>query len=170
MRGAHVMLSPLFPIGLPGGYITLAYATSYWLHHRRKRGGAAIVNAAWLGWILHRAFKLGYRRERPTRPDVRRRTDSYPSGHTTGATALAPTLAHVLYREGLISKKRAFAIGLGLPAAMGVYRVLADDHWATDVVGGWLLGGAISLFVVASHPEEARAKRIATEGIAVAPR
>jgi membrane-associated phospholipid phosphatase len=23
---------------------------------------------------------------------------------------------------------------------MGAYRVLADDHWATDVVGGWIAG------------------------------
>ena len=28
---------------------------------------------------------------------------------------------------------------------MGAYRVLADDHWATDVVGGWLVGAAIGL-------------------------
>ena len=103
------------------------------------------MTAAWLGWLAHRAVKLCYRRERPVRPGVRRRTDSYPSGHTTGTTALALTLAHVLRRERLISSKRAAAIAIVPPALMGAYRVIADDHWATDVIGGWLLGGAIAL-------------------------
>ena len=39
----------------------------------------------------------------------------------------------------------AVAIGSGAPLLMGAYRVIADDHWATDVAGGWLLGGAIGL-------------------------
>jgi membrane-associated phospholipid phosphatase len=144
MDGARRLLAPLFPIGLPGGYITIAYAVSYWLRRKGLRGGPAIVTSAWLGWLVHRAVKLGYRRERPLRPSVRRRTDSYPSGHTTGATALALTLAYVLSRERLISARRAAAIGIGAPALMGAYRVIADDHWATDVVGGWLLGGTIA--------------------------
>jgi len=59
MNGARVLLSPLFPIGLPGTYITVAHATSYWLRRRRKHGGPAIVSAAWLGWLVHRAVKLG---------------------------------------------------------------------------------------------------------------
>jgi undecaprenyl-diphosphatase len=145
MNGVRVLLSPLFPIGLPGSYITVAHATSYWLRRRRKHGGPAIVSAAWLGWLVHRAVKLGYRRERPLRPGIRRRTDSYPSGHTTGTTALALTLSYVLFREGVISKRRAQAIAIGASALMGAHRVIADDHWVTDVLGGWMLGGAIAL-------------------------
>jgi undecaprenyl-diphosphatase len=150
MDGARLVLAPLFPIGLPGTYITIAHATSYWLHRRRKRGGPAIVSAAWLGWLVHRAIKLGYRRERPLRPDVRRRTDSYPSGHTTGTTALAVTMAEVLRRQGVISARHAAALAIGAPALMGAYRVIADDHWATDVIGGWMLGGAIALACISS--------------------
>jgi undecaprenyl-diphosphatase len=158
MDGARVILSPLFPIGLPGTYITVAHATSYWLGKKQKPGGQAIVTAAWLGWLVHRAVKLGYRRERPLRPDVRRRTDSYPSGHTTGTTSFALAAAYVLQREGIISTRRAAAIAAGASALMGAYRVIADDHWATDVIGGWLLGGAIALVCVArGHPEGAGA-------------
>ena len=103
------------------------------------------MTSAWLGWLVHRALKLVYTRERPHRRGVRRRIDSYPSGHTTGATALALTIAYVLRRRRLISRPTAVAIASIGPAIMGVYRVIDDEHWFTDVVGGWLLGGAIGV-------------------------
>jgi membrane-associated phospholipid phosphatase len=60
------------------------------------------------------------------------------------------TLAEVLRREGFISTRRAAAIAIGAPALMGAYRVIADDHWATDVIGGWMLGGAIALTCISA--------------------
>jgi len=153
---ARVGLKPLFPIGLPGGYITIAYATAHWIHRRQRHGSRAIITAAWLGWVVHRAVKLGYYRERPPKPRARRRTDSYPSGHTTGATALAVATALVLGRDKLISARRAAAIALGAPALMGAYRVVADDHWATDVIGGWLLGAAVGISCYAALGEQRR--------------
>lgn len=143
--GARKVLAPMFALGLPGGYITISYLLARWLRHRDARGGRAIISSAWLGWLVHRAAKLVYSRERPRHPRVRRRTDSYPSGHTTGATALALTTALVLERQQLVSRNRALAIAVGVPLAMGMYRVIDDEHWATDVIGGWLLGGAIGL-------------------------
>ena len=104
VRAAAVALSPLFPLGLPGAYIAAAYATAHWLRRRGRRGGPAIVTAAWCGWFAHRGAKLVFVRERPHR-NGRRRYDSFPSGHTTGATALALTTAYVLRRERLISSR-----------------------------------------------------------------
>lgn len=143
LRAAARVLSPLFPLGLPGAYILGAYAIARWLDRRGFEGGPAIVSAAWRGWFAHRGAKLIFRRERPHQ-NGRRRTDSFPSGHATGATALALTTAYVLHREGLISRPEAIAIGLGAPAVMGGYRVVVDDHWATDVLAGWLLGSAVA--------------------------
>jgi membrane-associated phospholipid phosphatase len=143
--GARRILAPMFPLGLPGGYITIAYLTARWLQRRNARGGPAIVTSAWLGWLVHRAAKVVYRRERPRIPGMGRRTDSYPSGHTTGATALSLTTAAVLARRGIWSRQRAVAVGLAAPALMGMYRIIDDEHWFTDVVGGLLLGSAIGL-------------------------
>ena len=145
MRGADRVLSPLFPLGLPGGYITIAYLTARALHRRGQRGGPAIVTSAWLGWLVHRAAKLVYTRKRPRRRGKKLRTDSYPSGHTTGATALSLTTAYVLHRRGLVSSPGAIALAAVAPTVMGAYRVISDEHWATDVVGGWLLGAAVGL-------------------------
>ena len=143
MDGVRHVLRPLFPLGLPGAFIPIGYLTAHWVKRRGRRGGPAIVTAAWSGWLAHRGAKLVCRRERPRRRGGPRRTDSFPSGHTTGITTLAIVTAHVLGREGLVSPAAARVIRYGAPAVMGVYRVIADDHWATDVVGGWLLGGAV---------------------------
>lgn len=156
-RALASVMSPLFPVGLPGGYISISVAIAHWLRRHRRSGGGRIVASAWAGWLAHRAVKLAYRRQRPLRPGERIRTDSYPSGHTTGATALALTTASVLYRDGVLSTKQAIALAVGAPVVMGAYRVIADDHWSTDVVGGWLLGGAVA---ACCAPPSARATAV----------
>jgi membrane-associated phospholipid phosphatase len=153
LRPVKSAMRPLFPIGLPGGYITIAYMLARSLRRKRRAGGPAIVTSAWAGWLVHRAIKLVYQRERPRRRGRRRRIESYPSGHTTGTTALSVTAARVLAREGLLSRNASLALAALPPVVMGAYRVLADDHWATDVVGGWLTGAAIGLTCDAAFGE-----------------
>jgi len=153
LRPVSVVMRPLFPVGLPGGYITVAYLLARLLRRQERSGGPAIVTSAWAGWLVHRAIKVVYKRERPRRRDRPRRIESYPSGHTTGATALSLTAAKVLAREGLLSRKAALALAVGAPLVMGSYRILADDHWATDVIGGWLTGAAIGLACDAAFGE-----------------
>lgn len=145
LRPLRPFLPPLFPLGLPISYMTVAWIIARRLQRRNRRGGPAIVTSAALAWLTHRLATLALSRDRPSRSGAKRRTDSYPSGHTTGVTAVALTTAYVLERQRLISRQRALAIGISAPAVMGTYRVLADDHWATDVFGGWLLGGAVGL-------------------------
>jgi membrane-associated phospholipid phosphatase len=146
----------LFPVGMPGGYLMIAYGMSHCLKRWNLRGGSEIVTAAWLGWLMHRAIKVVVVRERPPEQGRRRRFDSFPSGHTTGATSLALTMARVLEREGVISKRSAMVIAATAPAIMGMYRVIADDHWTTDVIAGWVLGVALAATVAATNTRERR--------------
>jgi len=159
-RVAALALSPLFSIGLPGGYIAIAYLTARWLRRRRRRGGAAIVMSAWLGWLAHRGMKRVVVRARPRRRGDRTRWDSFPSGHTTGVTAVSLTAAMILRREGVLSDTGATCLAVAPPAIMGAYRVLADDHWATDVLGGWALGAAVALACVTGSTRRPREPRL----------
>lgn len=161
-RRVSKLVAPLFPLGLPGGYITIAYVLARSLRRRRRSGGPAIVTSAWAGWLVHRGLKLVFVRERPRLRGQRPRVDSYPSGHTTGTTALALTAARILARHELLSTRRAALIGFGAPLAMGLYRLIDDEHWATDVIGGWLLGSSIALTCDALLSERGNAPRAVT--------
>ncbi len=144
MRRVRSLTAPLYPLGLPGVFLPAAHLVARRLRRRRLGGASAIVASAWLGWLAHRAIKLRYARVRPSRRGIARRTDSYPSGHTTGVTAVAVTIARVLERDGVLSRREARLLAIGASAIMGAYRVVDDEHWTTDVIGGWLFGIAIS--------------------------
>ena len=89
---------------------------------------------------------------------VNGRGPSWPSGHTTGTTALLFTLA--LYASAGRGRGLRFALwGVALAGSivMGATRVYLGVHWPTDVVAGIVLG--ISWVAVCAHlPLEASSR------------
>lgn len=142
-------LAPLDLGGYPGAYMPLALGGALWLRRRGRDEGWVLPVAALGGWAAHRLAKFVYHRPRPARRPGRRRkkSSSFPSGHTVAATALYGGGALALHRAGVIRRGPATTIGVGMPALMGMSRVALDWHWATDVIGGWLLGAAVALAV-----------------------
>jgi membrane-associated phospholipid phosphatase len=70
------------------------------------------------------------------RPDSRG-FNSYPSGHT----ATAFMAAHLLHKEyGETVSPWISVGGYGLAATTGLFRVIANRHWCSDVLGGAAIG------------------------------
>ena len=73
----------------------------------------------------------------------------FPSGHTTGLTAEALTLAFVLRRRGLLHDA-AFAGLLALPLIAGANRLYRDRHWASDIAGAWAAGTCVAALLAST--------------------
>jgi len=121
---------------------------------RRDQGGAgfraSLEAVAWSAAVTQ-VLKVTVQRIRPYMyadgseqyaedPDSRQ---SFPSGHTSAAFALATS--YFLTMDGLYDQQPYWIFGAA--AFVGVGRVLAGKHWITDVLGGAVIGTATALVV-----------------------
>ncbi len=127
------------------GLLALAVAAVLaWRGHRFE--AALVLAAAALAGALIYLLKIVYTRPRP--PLALRLIPeggfSLPSGHALGSTVVLGVLAVVawsLLRPGPV-RTLVVAVAGVLVVAAGASRVYLGVHWTTDVVDGWLVGGA----------------------------
>ena len=159
-RGLELAQWPIEMLGLPGVYIPIALALTRRQKRGRRQHSATITKAAFAGWLALRLSRLVIHRPRPPRPHHRRpkHESTFPSGHTTGVTALAVAAALALHDEQVLTRGQAAALGIGWPLVTAANRVYVREHWLTDVLGGLALGlgaGLGALGVTALTAEDA---------------
>ena len=91
---------------------------------------------------------------------------SFPAGHVQNATAFLGFLAYLLAR-GTRSPWRWLGVALLtlVIVGMGVARVYFGEHWLSDVVGGYVLGGVwLCVAIELHHALERRTGRRAPVG------
>jgi undecaprenyl-diphosphatase len=158
-RSTRLAMESLTPLGKWYGQMPVAglAAAAAW-----RSGGpraaipiaSASAAAASLAWLLERVMRQRTPppgRHSPTEP-------SFPSGHALQTGAVAWVSAYVLTREGLASPARAVPVALIFPGVSGLAKLWLDRHWFTDVMAGYLLGGAIAASSAAAY-ELARPRR-----------
>jgi undecaprenyl-diphosphatase len=151
-------------VGATAPVIAAAVVIGAWLWYRRgRRVGAGVVFAPAAAVAVYDTAKLVYARARPAGALAAGiSTYSFPSGHSTTAAAVVITVVYVLWRERLLARDLAVAIGILVPLLVGVSRVYLDVHWATDVLGGWAVGIFIfGLCATAYERERRRMERAA---------
>jgi undecaprenyl-diphosphatase len=151
MVGHRYQLLTVLMIGITNAGGTLAMTVvatvaTGWLAWRRQWAQAVLVAVAGIGSaILVPLTKNIVGRVRPTGHQLVVQTNqAFPSGHALGSitvigvvTAVALTMTHARRtRVILVTAATLFVILVGLS------RLYLGVHWATDVLGGWLLGGA----------------------------
>jgi undecaprenyl-diphosphatase len=113
----------------------------YLLARGRRRGAAAVVAAPFLALLVYAGTRRLVGRERPpSAAALHELSSSFPSAHSTTASAVCCTAAYVLWRERMLSAPAAVALAVVPTVLVGASRVYLDLHWATDVLGGWLAG------------------------------
>jgi len=68
---------------------------------------------------------------------------SYPSGHASRAVAVAFIIGYAIYRK---SKPAGYMIW-AFPIIIGVTRLYVMQHYLTDIIGGFLFGGIVSVLL-----------------------
>ena len=124
---------------LPATIAAMALVARRHGHSRRVIPLAGSTTAAAIASLL---LKHLVRRPRPRAASgVFNPKPSFPSGHSTRASAAALAIAYVLVRERMAPRELAIPIAVAIAGAVGISRAYADAHWTTDVLGGWALGG-----------------------------
>jgi undecaprenyl-diphosphatase len=130
--------------------VLVATACLVVLHRRAWRAAAVLLAIVLVGQVLKIGVKDFIERPRPAPGVVEVRIDpeekySFPSGHTVHYTVFFGFLWFLSF--GLVKLRllrRALLGVLGaLVLAVGLARVYLGAHWMSDVIGGYLLGGAI---------------------------
>lgn len=82
---------------------------------------------------------------------------SYPSGHLTRTAFLAAFLMTYFYlRSGLKTQLIVQPLLIGILISMGISRIYLGEHWATDVIGGTLIGLSFGVFAGIFVPKAKR--------------
>ena len=87
-------------------------------------------------------LKYLFQRERPANSLLVVQTYSFPSGHATTAMALYGFIAYLLIRfnQDFAQKIRIFTIAILFILLIGLSRVVLNQHYLSDVLGGYLVG------------------------------
>ncbi|MGA4843472.1 phosphatase PAP2 family protein [Streptomyces sp. G45] len=134
-----------------------------WLAAQRAWWLALCLAAATLvGSLLQQGLKAAVDRARPVWPDP---VDSahyaaFPSGHAMTAAVVCGLLLWLLrvYAVGVLVWRVGLAVAVVSVVGVGLTRVWLGVHWATDVVGGWILGALVVAVAVAAYERYAPAE------------
>lgn len=125
----------------------LVLLVGYLLWRGAKALAGWVATTAIAGTVLQQGMKAAVGRERPSWPDP---VDSaqfaaFPSGHAMSVVVAGGLVLWLLAGYGVRAASRWAAYALVIASVIGVgwTRVYLGVHWLSDVLAGWLLGGAL---------------------------
>lgn len=116
----------------------------------RQFGEAAFLTATVvLGTLLSNAMKFGFARPRPdlVPHGSYTFTGSFPSGHSMMSAVVYLSVGMMLAKAQKTLPPKIFFLGMSviLTVMIGISRVYLGVHWPSDVLAGWLIGGACAV-------------------------
>ena len=118
-----------------------------------KRSKLLVVLVALCGLVSAEfvdVLKESFGVARPPDPVSTARSLSFPSGHVTGTSAMGSLLSYVAWRRNVARWLVVPASAL-MVVLMALSRIYLDRHWASDTLGGVLIGATVGLTCAAFY-------------------
>lgn len=135
---------PPFTVGIAAA--VLGYGAALNKSHYIVAGSVAIGTL-----LLTTILKLTLRRARPMNDYVQKmlfQTFSFPSGHAAGSLVSFGLAALVIGARWPELAALALVSSIILSFFVGISRVYLGAHYASDVIGGWIVGAAGLLLIL----------------------
>ncbi len=155
----------VFPLAIDAGVLT------GWIHHRADLGWQMFVLDAevltWIGLVTTATTNF-VGRDRPT---MSNENVSFFSGHEAIGASAATVICLQHLQLGLFGNKAADAAACGVAVAAGVgnglLRIMADRHYASDVIVGAAVGVGSAFLIYSLKVNPTRADQAAWQVIPV---
>jgi len=128
-------------IGRKESLVVLGLAAGWLLFPRTWSWPVLLVACAFVSAQLVDALKESFAVARPPFGALTSASRSFPSGHASGAAAILVFLSFVAARHH-VHPWLIGAVAALMTLLVGVSRIYLDKHWASDVIGGWIVGAA----------------------------
>lgn len=139
--------------GPPRWIIVIALSALVW-HWCGPRCAIALAGASLLSNLASSLMKLGFGRARPDLIDHLDHVSSYsyPSGHATSA---AVVYLFLIWLAPPHWRPNACILAAAMILLNGFSRIMLGVHWASDIAGGTMLGGAFAMIGIwwSARPE-----------------
>lgn len=149
--GSPAVIGPLLPVA----------AGILWWKKLRREAVLVLVSVVG-GGLLDVAFKLHFRRIRPTVPwaILHEHSYSFPSGHSVEAVALYGMLFYLLAERKTAGWERALEglAALALAGGIGLSRIYLGVHFPSDVMAGYFVGAVWVAAVIGADWRRNRAQ------------
>ena len=137
--------------------MALGLARFGWFLWKKQRAEYMVLGCALLSLAVNPVLKLLVDRPRPSGDLVIIRGDpsgfGFPSGHAYTAMVIFGLLYYLA--PIVVSRKRIVQLlrlsFLTLIILIGISRVYLGDHWPSDVLGGFLVGGIVLALLIHLH-------------------
>ena len=124
------------------------------LWSRHRLWARWLLVSAVAGFALQTVVKGLIGRARPEWPDAafHLTTPSFPSGHAMSGIDMWAVLGIAMLCAGVGGRfpRVVGALAIAIGVLMGPSRLVVGVHWPTDILAGWLLGGAVACAAAAA--------------------
>lgn len=122
--------------------VTIIVLIIIWIRKQDYKLMVFVILSVGVGYGLYQFLKRVIERPRPEIVD-QFSTFSFPSGHAVHGLLYLLTIAYLINRTVIISKKASIIVWISaiiLTLLIGLSRITEGRHFASDVLAGWMLG------------------------------